>query len=68
MIREKIDNEHNNDVYIAMSATVKANVLCDNCHTEMVYDDSGSVLTSLPPKKLVRCPKCGLASYKVESY
>uniref|UniRef100_A0A6H1ZHM3 Uncharacterized protein n=1 Tax=viral metagenome TaxID=1070528 RepID=A0A6H1ZHM3_9ZZZZ len=57
-------SEQNKDVYDAMAMMQKedhcgcAGVACDKCGTEMVFSDM-CVLTSYPPQRNVRCPKCG---------
>lgn len=44
----------------------KADVMCDKCGTEMLYDGFGVCATS-PPKRRVHCPHCKESGYKMGS-
>ena len=59
-------NEHNKDSGYKLSTPVLAGVLCNICGVEMIMPEPNMVLTSLPPKVMVQCPKCNTIDYKVK--
>lgn len=62
-------NDHNEDAYKGYSthgaSSVGAGVACNNCGTEMRYQNINMVLASYPPKQTVVCPNCRTIDYKV---
>lgn len=38
-------------------------IACDKCGTELEFPNPGELLMSNPPKKRVKCPKCGHTDY-----
>jgi len=57
-------NRHRYTLY-AKPIVIKTGVLCPNCGTEMEEENPGIVLTSLPPKKAVICPKCNKKGFMI---
>ena len=60
-------SEHNekfeNKFWEIERAKRKANILCNECGTEMIFVDD-TILASIPPKRNVKCPNCGARGYK----
>lgn len=59
-------DEHNSDQLLMFANTnkpVDTNIACPKCSGEMLFEDSGTVLLSWPPKKSVYCPACNHRDY-----
>lgn len=64
----KTISEHNQQATtyaLGKNSRVMAGVLCDNCKTEMYYENVDVVLACIPPKQTVVCPSCNKVNYKI---
>jgi len=64
--------EHNNSLLISGSGfwnsePVKNGIACPKCGDELVDVNPNEVLTSIPPKKFIRCENknCGYSGYRI---
>lgn len=70
-VNEYNDQIHNVELPIYVSGN-RAGVCCPKCikhesaeEIEMVFSNPHQILTSIPPKQTVVCPKCNYTDYKI---
>jgi DNA-directed RNA polymerase subunit RPC12/RpoP len=57
--------QHTSDMLNSNSKKAKPNgIACPKCESELLDTNPIEVLTSLPPKKHIACPKCDFRGYR----